>query len=52
VAERLIIVETFAPEYDDATGRTVGEVAAVRRMLETARRDDGRRYYPSNLAIA
>jgi N-acyl-D-aspartate/D-glutamate deacylase len=28
--ERLIIVETFAPENDDATGRTVGEVAAAR----------------------
>ncbi len=28
--ERLIIVETFAPENADATGRTVGEVAAAR----------------------
>jgi N-acyl-D-aspartate/D-glutamate deacylase len=28
--ERLIIVETFAPQNDDATGRTVGEVAAAR----------------------
>ena len=28
--ERLIIVETFARENDDATGRTVGEVAAAR----------------------
>ncbi|MEO3761623.1 amidohydrolase family protein [Mycobacterium sp. B14F4] len=28
--ERLIIVETFAPENDDATGRTVGEVATER----------------------
>jgi N-acyl-D-aspartate/D-glutamate deacylase len=27
---RLIIVETFAPENADATGRSVGEVAAVR----------------------
>ena len=28
--ERLIIVESFARENDDATGRTVGEVAAAR----------------------
>jgi N-acyl-D-aspartate/D-glutamate deacylase len=28
--ERLIIVETFAPENSDATDRTVGEVAAAR----------------------
>lgn len=28
--ERLIIVETFAPENADATGRSVGEVAAAR----------------------
>lgn len=28
--ERLSIVETFAPENDDATGRSVGEVAASR----------------------
>ena len=28
--ERLIIVETFAPENADATGRTVGEIAAAR----------------------
>ncbi len=28
--ERLIIVETFAPENGDATGRTVGEVAKAR----------------------
>jgi N-acyl-D-aspartate/D-glutamate deacylase len=28
--ERLIIVETFATDNDDATGRTVGEVAAAR----------------------
>jgi N-acyl-D-aspartate/D-glutamate deacylase len=28
--ERLIIVETFAPENDDVTGRTVGEVATAR----------------------
>ena len=28
--ERLILVETFAPENDDATGRTVGDVAAAR----------------------
>jgi N-acyl-D-aspartate/D-glutamate deacylase len=28
--ERLIIVETFAPENADATGRAVGEVAAAR----------------------
>jgi N-acyl-D-aspartate/D-glutamate deacylase len=28
--ERLIIVETFAPENADATGRTVGEVAEAR----------------------
>ena len=28
--ERLIIVETFAPENDDATGRTVGDVAKAR----------------------
>jgi N-acyl-D-aspartate/D-glutamate deacylase len=28
--ERLIIVETFAPENADATGRSVGEVAATR----------------------
>ena len=28
--ERLIIVETFAGQNDDATGRTVGEVAAAR----------------------
>jgi N-acyl-D-aspartate/D-glutamate deacylase len=27
---RLVIVETFAPENDDATGRSVGEVAAAR----------------------
>jgi N-acyl-D-aspartate/D-glutamate deacylase len=29
---RLIIVETFAPENDDVTGRTVGEVATARGM--------------------
>ncbi|AGB21197.1 N-acyl-D-aspartate/D-glutamate deacylase [Mycobacterium sp. JS623] len=28
--ERLIIVETFAPQNDDATGRAVGDVAAAR----------------------
>jgi N-acyl-D-aspartate/D-glutamate deacylase len=28
--ERLIIVETFAPENDDATGRAVGDVAKAR----------------------
>jgi N-acyl-D-aspartate/D-glutamate deacylase len=28
--ERLIIVETFAPQNDDAAGRSVGEVAAAR----------------------
>ncbi|KZS58268.1 N-acyl-D-amino-acid deacylase family protein [Mycobacterium ostraviense] len=28
--ERLVIVETFAPENADATGRSVGEVAAAR----------------------
>jgi N-acyl-D-aspartate/D-glutamate deacylase len=28
--ERLIVVETFAPENADATGRSVGEVAAAR----------------------
>ncbi|HEU4361199.1 MAG TPA: amidohydrolase family protein [Mycobacterium sp.] len=28
--ERLIIVETFAPENDDAAGRSVGEVATAR----------------------
>jgi N-acyl-D-aspartate/D-glutamate deacylase len=28
--ERLIVVETFAPENDDANGRRVGEVAAAR----------------------
>lgn len=28
--DRLIIVETFAPENSDATGRSVGEVAAAR----------------------
>jgi N-acyl-D-aspartate/D-glutamate deacylase len=28
--ERLILVETFAAENDDATGRTVGDVAAAR----------------------
>lgn len=28
--ERLIVVETFAPQNDDATGRSVGEVAAAR----------------------
>jgi N-acyl-D-aspartate/D-glutamate deacylase len=33
--ERLIIVETFAPENADATGRTVGDVAADRRVRES-----------------
>ncbi|OBI83091.1 amidohydrolase family protein [Mycobacterium sp. 1245805.9] len=28
--DRLVIVETFAPENADATGRSVGEIAAVR----------------------
>ena len=28
--ERLIVVETFAPQNNDATGRSVGEVAAAR----------------------
>jgi len=30
--ERLVLVETFAPENADATGRTVGQVAAARNQ--------------------
>ena len=44
--ERLIIVETFAPENADATGRSVGEVAAARgrrAVRHPARHRDRRR---------